>query len=92
MRQDDAKRVMKIQVTILIIVSIILLIILAFQFSNSWKKRADAQNLENQINQIEQENKETQDLIDYYNSDDYLEDYAKKNGKTDGTLYWEIKN
>ena len=80
-RNSQTKKSIIVQTIIAFSLCVILLILLVFQFSNLWQLKLEQNALNEQIQALQNQNVKYSDQLDYYLSDDYLEDIAHKHNK-----------
>ena len=83
MGRNKTKKSIIIQTVIVFTLCVILLILITAQFVKIWELRSSQNDINNKIAQIQQENQNYSDELDYYNSNDYIEDQAHANNRYD---------
>lgn len=81
MGKNKTKKSIIIQTVIVFSLCLILLVLISIQFVKIWELKSNQNDINNKIAQIQQENKNYSDELDYYNSNDYLEDQAHNENK-----------
>lgn len=81
--KSKTKKSIIIQTVVVFSLCFILLIFITFQFVKIWDLKNTQYDISNKISQLQQENAQYSDELDYYNSYDYLEDQAHMQNKHD---------
>ena len=79
------KKSLIIQTIIVFSLCLLLVVLIGFQFARIWDLRDRQAEIDEKISQIQQENATYSDELDYYLSDDYLEDVAHLYNKKDSS-------
>lgn len=80
-KMNNTKKSIVIQTVISFCLILLLVVLICFQFSQIWKLRNDQKVLNSQLQSLKNEVVEYSDLMDYYSSDEYLEDLARAQDK-----------